>query len=335
MPAKFITLKNKHLQVTITNYGARLVGLLTLGKDGTLVDVVAGFKTVDEYEQATSPYYGATIGRFANRIAKGRFSLNGISYMLPVNNGPNCLHGGGGIHAKVWDILDVQDQSITMQLYSPNGEDGFPGNVYITVTYMLADNAVVINYEATTDKDTIINLTNHAYFNLNGEGDGDILGHTLQINADSYTPVTQNLIPTGELGTVAHSPFDFRTAKPIGKDIGADHEQLIVARGYDHNYVLNRVEGQKLTFAAKAIGDKTGIAMAVDTTEPGMQFYTGNFMDGTNTFKGGSKDDFRSTFCLETQHFPDSPNQPAFPSTLLSAGQVFRSSSVYRFGVVE
>jgi aldose 1-epimerase len=333
MQGKFITLKNKHLQATITNYGARLVGLLAPDKDGNQVDVVAGFKSVDEYEKATSPYYGATIGRFANRIANGQFNLDGKSYQLPVNNGPNCLHGGGGIHAKVWDILDAQDQYIVMQVFSPNGEDGFPGDMHIKVTYTLIDNALMIDYEGTTDRDTVVNLTNHAYFNLNGEGDGNILNHTLQINADAYTRINENLIPIGKLAAVAHSPFDFRVAKAIGEHIEADHEQLTIAHGYDHNYVLNKVEGQKLTYAAKAVGNKTGIAMEVHTTEPGMQFYTGNFMDGTNTFKGGSKDEFRSMFCLETQHFPDSPNQPTFPSTLLSPGLVFKSSSMYRFGL--
>jgi len=334
MQAKFITLKNKYLQATITNYGARLVGLLTADKDGNQVDVVAGFKSVKEYENASSPYYGATIGRFANRIAKGKFSLNSKTYQLPVNNGTNCLHGGGGVHNKVWDILDEQDQCIVMQLFSPDGENGFPGNMYIKVTYTLNDSAVMIDYEATTDSDTVVNLTNHAYFNLNGEGSGNILGHTLQINADTYTPINENLIPTGELATVAHSPFDYRVAKAIGRDIETGYEQLTLARGYDHNYVLNKVDGQNPTFAAKAIGDKTGVTMEVQTTEPGMQLYTGNFMNGTNTFKGGSKDDFRSTFCLETQHFPNSPNQPAFPSTVLGAGQVFKSSSVYSFGII-
>jgi aldose 1-epimerase len=333
MQAKFITLKNKHLQVTITNYGARLVGLQTADKDGKQVDVVAGFSSVDEYLKATSPYYGATIGRFANRIAKGQVTLNGITYQLPVNNGPNCLHGGGGLHAKVWDILDAQDQYIVMQVFSPDGEDGFPGDLTVKVTFTLNDNAILIDYEATTDRDTFINLTNHAYFNLNGEGSGDILGHTMQINANAYTRVNEDLIPTGKLAAVAHSPFDFRETKTIGGHINNEHEQLTIGRGYDHNYVLNKPEGQKMTFAAKATGETSGITMEVLTTEPGMQFYTGNFMNGTNTFKGGSQDDFRTTFALETQHFPDSPNQPHFPSTLLKPDAPFKSSTLYRFGI--
>ncbi|MES2278785.1 MAG: aldose epimerase family protein [Bacteroidota bacterium] len=333
MQAKIITLKNKYLQATITNYGARLTGLITPDKNGNPIDVAAGFATVDAYLKATAPYYGATIGRFGNRIANGQFTLNDITYQLPVNNGPNTLHGGSGFHDKVWEIADAQDQYAVFTLFSPDGEDGFPGDMRVKVVYTLIDNALLIDYEATTKKDTVVNLTNHAYFNLNGEGSGDVLEHSMQINADAYTRVNENLIPTGKLSAVALTPFDFRQPKTIGERIDAEHDQLIIARGYDHNYVLNKTEGQKLSLAAKAIGNKTGISMEVLTTEPGMQFYTGNFMDGTNTFKGGSKDDFRRAFCLETQHFPDSPNQPNFPSTVLSPGGMFKSSSMYRFGV--
>lgn len=333
MQAKILTLKNKYIQATITNYGARVTRLIVNDKDGNPVDVVAGFATVDDYLKATAPYYGATIGRFANRIANGQFTLNDKLYVLPVNNGPNCLHGGSGFHDKVWEIAEAQDQFAAMTLFSPHGEDGFPGDLKVKVIFTLIDNALLIDYEATTDRDTVVNLTNHAYFNLNGEGSGGILDHRMQINAAAYVRVNENLIPTGKLSAVAMSPFDFREPQTIGKCIEADHEQLKIARGYDHTYVLNKTAGQKMSPAAKVVGDKTGIVMEVSTTEPGMQFYTGNFMDGTNTFKGGSTDDFRTTFALETQHFPDSPNQPTFPSTLLSKGGMFKSSTMYRFGV--
>lgn len=335
MQAKFITLKNKQLKVSLTNYGARIASLTTADKNGNMVDVVAGFDSVDTYIKATSPYYGATIGRFANRIANARFSLNGIDYQLPVNNGPNSLHGGSGFHAKVWDIIDGSDEHVTMQLFSPNGEDGYPGDMYVKITFSITDNALLIAYEAKTDRDTVVNLTNHAYFNLNGEGTGSILNHSLTINANAYTRINENLIPTGTIASVNGSPFDFRETQTIGKCIDTPHEQLQLARGYDHNYVLNKTntDTDELTLAAKAVGDKSGIYLEVHTTEPGMQLYTGNFMNGTNTFKGGAKDDFRTTFCLETQHFPDSPNQPAFPSTVLSAGAIFKSSSLYRFGI--
>jgi aldose 1-epimerase len=233
----------------------------------------------------------------------------------------------------VWDILDAGDQHVTMQLFSPNGEDGYPGDMYVKVTFSLNDSALLIDYEATSDRDTIVNLTNHAYFNLNGEGSGDVLGHTVQINAHAYTRINENLIPTGKIASVAGTPFDFREAKTIGERIEAQHEQLLFARGYDHNYVLNKSATQKLTAAAKATGDKTGIQLEVLTTEPGMQFYTGNFMDGASTFKGGAKDNMRTAFCFETQHFPDSPNQPTFPSTVLSAGAVFKSSSLFKVGI--
>jgi aldose 1-epimerase len=332
MKAKFITLKNKFITATITNYGARLAGLLVPDKDGRLVDVVAGFKTVNAYLKSTTPYYGATIGRFANRIALGKFSLNGVDYQLPVNNGPNSLHGGSGFHSKVWDINEAGDDFIVMHYFSPDGEDGYPGDLEVKVTYRLTDIALEINYEAISQSDTIINLTNHAYFNLNGEGSGNILGHTLQINANAYTRINQYLVPTGQLAAVANGPFDFRLPKTIGQHIDAEHEQLQFARGYDHNYVLDKTNPGDLALAAKATGDLTGISMEVMTTEPGMQLYTGNFMTGNNTFKCGAKDGFRTTFCLETQHFPDSPNHPAFPSTVLKAGEIFKSSSIYRFG---
>lgn len=333
MQAKLITLRNKFIEATFTNYGARITGLITPDKQGKPVDVVAGFATVNDYIQATSAYYGPTIGRYANRIAGGKFILNDMTYQLPINNGPNCLHGGGGLHNKVWEITDEQEDRISMRILSPDGEDGFPGDMEVKVTFTLKDKDWIIDYEATSNKDTVINLTNHAYFNLNGEGTGAISGHYMQINADSYTPVDANLIPTGDFEAVANTPFDFRQPKAIGQQIDADNEQIKKGNGYDHNYVLNKNRTHELSLAARATGEKSGIVMEVLTTEPGMQFYTGNFMDGTNIFKDGAPDSRRTTFALETQHFPDSPNQPAFPSTLLKPGMVFKSTTIYRFGV--
>ncbi|GAB3920134.1 aldose epimerase family protein [Mucilaginibacter myungsuensis] len=333
MEAQILTLENEHLQVNLTNYGARITGLITKDKAGNPVDVVAGFATVDDNLNAKAPYYGATIGRFANRIAKGQFTLNGEQYQLPINNGENALHGGSGFNNKVWDIIDSDEQYAVMQHHSEDMEDGYPGDMKVVVVFTIDGATLRIDYEATTNKDTIINLTNHAFFNLNGEGEGDILGHSMQINADRFTPITGNLIPTGELASLDGSVFDFRSAKAIGQDINADDEQLRFGQGYDHNYVLNKTSEDELSFAAKAIGDITGISVEVFTTEPGMQLYTGNFMDGQNTFKGGAKDIRRTCFCLETQHFPDSPNQPDFPSTVLKHGDEFRSTTEYRFGV--
>lgn len=331
--AQIITLKNQFIAVTITNYGARWVGLITADKNGKPTDVVAGFKTIADYEQATSPYYGPTIGRFANRIANGSFTLDGETYHLPINNGLNALHGGGGWHNKIWEIINADEHQVSMKYTSPDGEDGFPGEMEVKVTYKLDGNAISINYEATTSKTTVVNLTNHAYFNLNGEGAGNILNHSIQINADAFVPVNENLIPSGELRLVDDTPFNFKTAEKIGARINIDEEQLNFGRGYDHTYVLTKAKDDELSFAAKAVGEQSGISLEIETTEPGMQFYTGNFMDGTNIFKSGVKDDFRTTFALETQHFPDSPNQPGFPSTVLHPGEVFRSVTVYRFGI--
>jgi len=335
MQAKIITLKNKHLQVTLTNYGARITGLITQDKNSNPVDVVVGFNSIDGYLRSTSPYYGAIVGRYANRIANGRFTLNDQTYQLTVNKAGNCLHGGHGFHDKLWHITDGGDELLAMKYFSPSGEDGFPGDLTVQVTYRLKENALFINFEATTTKDTVINLTNHAFFNLNGEGSGSILNHKMQILANAYTRINENMIPTGAIASVAGSPFDFREAHTIGEHIDAEHPQLNHADGYDHNYILIKSDSNGLTPAAKVTGDLTGIDLEVYTTEPGVHFYTGNFMDGTNTFKGGAKDDFRTAFALETQHFPDSPNQPTFPSTKLSVGEVFKSTTVFRFSVAE
>jgi aldose 1-epimerase len=330
-------LKNKTgACAAITNYGGRLVSLVVPDKDGKPVDVVVGFKNVQDYVSSTEPYFGATIGRVGNRIAKGKFSLDGKAYTLFTNNGPNTLHGGKkGYQDVVWDASQPNDSTVQLKYLSKDGEEGFPGNLDITVLYTLtANNALKIDYHATTDQKTVVNLTNHAFFNLNGEGSGTINEHLLQINADKYTPVDATLIPTGKLEPVEGTPFDFRRPTAIGKRIDTVHNrQLKNGNGYDHNFVLTEHDPATLHEAAEATGDKSGIVMKVYTTEPGLQFYGGNFMQGKNTFKSGAKDDFRTAFCLETQHFPDAPNQKIFPSIILEPGREYKTSTVYAFSV--
>jgi aldose 1-epimerase len=302
---------------------------------GVQTDVIVGFSSVDQYIQSTEPYFGATIGRYGNRIAKGKFILDGASYSLSINNGVNSLHGGKkGFQDVVWDTRQLNEQSIVFSYLSKDMEEGYPGNLKVKVIYNLTDaNELKISYEATTDKNTVVNLTNHAFFNLNGEGSGTILNHQLQINANLYTPVDSTLIPKGKHESVAKTPFDFTKFSAIGKRITDNHEQLKNGKGYDHNYVLNDRNGNQMHHAATVEGDESGIIMEVFTIEPGLQFYSGNFMKSKNTFKGGSKDDFRTAFCLETQHFPDSPNQPSFPSTVLNPGMLYNTSSVYKFSI--
>ncbi|HXH99387.1 MAG TPA: aldose epimerase family protein [Sphingobacteriaceae bacterium] len=334
-PTDLFYLKNKNgITATITNYGGRIVGLLVPDKDGKLVDVVVGFDSVEKYKSSKEPYFGALIGRYGNRLAKGKFVLDGKTYTLFTNNGPNTLHGGKkGFQSVVWDARQIDNQTLELTYLSKDMEEGFPGNLNVKVTYSLTNNnELKIDYEATTDKKTVVNLTNHAFFNLNGEGSGTILDHKLQINADHYTPVDTTLIPTGKNVTVSNTPFDFINETAIGQRINDENSQLKNGKGYDHNYVLNN-STSGLTSAAKVTGDKTGVVMEVLTKEPGLQFYSGNFMKSKNTFKGGAKDDFRTAFCLETQHFPDSPNQPGFPSTVLSPNQTYKTNSIYKFSV--
>ncbi|RYY10086.1 MAG: galactose mutarotase, partial [Chitinophagaceae bacterium] len=328
----FVIKNNKGMAAAITNYGGRLVGLSVPGKNDSAVDVVVGFKSVSDFVNSTEAYFGATIGRYGNRIAKGKFTLDGKEYSSSINNPPNTLHGGKkGFQAVVWNAQQDNDSTLELRYISKDGEEGYPGNLAVKVTYTLgSDNSLAIDYYAETDKKTVINLTNHAFFNLNGEGSGSILNHVLQVNADRYTPVDSTLIPTGKLVPVAGTPFDFKKPVAIGSRIDVKNEQLKNGKGYDHNFVLN---GAGLKHAATISGDKTGIVMDVYTIEPGLQFYSGNFMAGKNTFKTGAKDEFRTAFCLETQHFPDSPNQPSFPSTELNPGQTYRTNSVYKFSV--
>lgn len=332
--AQQYTLTNRHgLKAVFTNYGGRMVSLLVPDKNGKLTDVVVGLADAAAYEKATEPYFGATIGRFGNRIANGKFTLDGKEYTLATNNGPNTLHGGKkGFQYVMWQANQVNNQTLELTYTSPDGEENFPGDLNVKVTYTLTDdNELKMDYEATTNKKTVVNLTNHAFFNLNGEGSGTILNHVLQINADKYTPVDATLIPTGKIEPVAGTPFDFRQPKTIGQDIEAINEQLKNGGGYDHSFVLNKNQGTGLNMAAQVKGDKSGIIMDVLTEEPALQFYSGNFMQSKNTFKGGAKDDFRTAFCLETQHYPDSPNQPTFPSTVLEPGQTYKTTSVYKF----
>lgn len=317
--------------LNITNYGCRIVSLVVKTKNGDPIDVVLGFDSMDGYLNASEVYYGATIGRFANRIANGKFTLAGNDYELAINNEPNHLHGGpSGFHTKVWKVESQTENRIELSYFSPDGEEGYPGNLQVKTSFELTEeNEVRISYEAETDEATIINLTNHAYFNLNGQGSGTILNHVLQINADLFSVVDESLIPTGS-APVVDSPFDFRLPKRIGEHIRDDHEQLKFGNGYDHNYVLPG-SAESLPLVARVEADKSGIIMEVLTDQPGMQFYTGNFMKGDNLIKGHVPDDFRSAFCLETQHFPDSPNHAEFPSTVLEPGEIFESVTVYRF----
>jgi aldose 1-epimerase len=332
--ALYILKDHNGMEAAITNYGGRLVSLLVPDKSGKLTDVVVGFKSVRDYINSTEPYYGATIGRYANRIAKGRFSLNGKQYTLFKNNGPNTLHGGKkGFQAVVWNAKQLNDSALELTYRSPDMEEGFPGNLDVTVMYFLGDNSFTCDYRATTDKPTVVNLTNHAYFNLNGEGSGTILNHTLEINADRYTPIDSTMIPIGVLAPVAGTPFDFRTPEKIGARINDNNQQLLFGKGYDHNFVLNTTKGVAMKHAATVTGDLSGIIMEVYTDQPGLQFYTGNFMAGKNTFSDGSKDEHRTAFAMETQHFPDSPNQPNFPTTELKPGVAYHTTTEYKFSV--
>lgn len=332
---KLFQLTNKNgAKLYVTNYGARVVALIVPNRAGEFTDVVLGYDSLKSFQKNGEPFFGAIIGRYGNRIAKGKFSLAGKSYQLQLNDGVNTLHGGtDGFYAKVWEAKQLDQQQIEMSYLSKDGEAGYPGNVNVKVVYTLADdNSLKIDYSATTDKETILNLTNHAYFNLNGEGNGTILDHELTIAADGYTPVDKTLIPTGKIEPVKGTPFDFTTAKVIGKDIEAANEQLKSGKGYDHNFVLNKNDGSSPVAIVKS--PKTGIVMEVYTTEPGLQFYSGNFLTGVDKDgKGGKSYPFRSAFCLETQHFPDSPNQPNFPSTVLKPGQTYSTSTTYKFEV--
>jgi aldose 1-epimerase len=348
---KLYKLTNSHgMQVHITNYGATITSIIVPDRKGTMRDVALGYHHVEGYINAIDrPYFGSIVGRFGNRIAGGKFSIGDQEYKLNTNNGSNHLHGGNmGFDKVVWEARptgDTEWKGVALNYRAKDGEEGYPGNLDVTVTYKLTDNnEIIIDYLATTDKTTPVNLTQHTYFNLNGEGEGDILGHELRINADRYTPVNETSIPTGELATVEGTPFDFRTAKPIGRDIGEDHQQLKFGIGYDHNWVLNEAAEPNsslatrdqqnsipLRLAAELYEPTSGRLLTIWTQEPGLQFYSGNFLDGRLIGKSGKPYLHRGGLCLETQHFPDSPNQPNFPTTLLQPDKKYQTRTVFRF----
>ncbi|MGA2544714.1 MAG: aldose epimerase family protein [Verrucomicrobiota bacterium] len=332
-PVNLYTLRNGHgVEVRLTNYGGIVTSWLVPDRQGRLGDVVLGYDALDGYLKAT-PYFGCLVGRYCNRIAKGRFILNGVTRQLAVNNGPNCLHGGlRGFDKVVWQAaprLTPDGPAVELSYLSPDGEEGFPGNLRVQAVYLLTrDNGLRLDFTATTDQDTIVNLTQHAYFNLAGRG--DILNHALQINADQFTPVDSSQIPTGRLQAVAGTPFDFRKPAAIGARIDENDDQLKFGGGYDHNWVANKPP-DKLDVVARVTERTSGRALEVLSTQPGVQFYSGNFLDGTITGKGGWVYQRRHAFCLETQHFPDSINHPNFPTTVLKPGQTWRHTILCRF----
>ncbi|HET9742559.1 MAG TPA: aldose epimerase family protein [Terriglobales bacterium] len=323
------TLKSPKIEAQIMTYGGIVVSLKTPDRNGKEADIVLGFDSLDQYEKENTPYFGAIIGRYANRIAHGEFKLDGKTYHVPKNDGDNALHGGTkGFNKAVWKAREIKN-GIELTHVSPDGDQGFPGTLTAIVRYTLVSNTLRIDYSATTDKDTVVNLTNHSYFNLKGQGNGDILEHVMKINAADFTPVNPQLIPTGEIKSVAGTPFDFRKPTPIGARINDDNEQLKLAHGYDDNWVLSN-KG-KFVEAAEVYEPTTGRVLQVFTDQPGIQFYTGNFLDGTLTGKDGKVYQRRSAFALETQHYPDSPNHPDFPSTELKPGQRYRTITEFRF----
>lgn len=335
-PVKLYFLRNKkNMQAAITNYGGRIVSLLVPDKSGRLTDVVIGHDNIKSYLSVSESYFGALIGRYGNRIANGSFTIEGEKFQLSLNNGINTIHGGKkGFHAQVWQAKMIADDALELTYISKAMEEGFPGNLHVKVIYKLTeDNELKISYEANTDASTIVNLTNHSYFNLNGEGSGTILNHSLQIFANQYTPVNGKLIPTGKVEAVENTPFDFNIPKTIGRDIKNDDWQLKSGKGYDHNFVLYKNTKKEMSRAAIVKGDRSGIVMDVYTEEPGIQFYSGNFMSSKKVLKTKTRDDYRTAFCLETQHFPDSPNQPIFPSALLKKDETYNTHTIYKFSV--
>jgi aldose 1-epimerase len=333
---KKYTLTNKNgMKVEVINFGGIITSLTAPDRNGKYEDIVLGFTKPEGYFDGNPYYFGALIGRYGNRIANAKFTLEGKAYEIDKNDGPNSLHGGKeGFHTRFWNIEEVKDAkfpTLKLSYTSADGEEGYPGKLTTTVFYTLTDdNALEISYEAETDKPTVVNLTQHSYFNLSGNFTKTITDHELQINADQFLPVNETLIPTGEQKAVKGTPFDFTISKPIGKDISAEDDQLKKGKGYDHNWILN---GKGLRSIAKVYHQGTGRLMEVFTDEPGVQFYSGNFLDGKFDTKTGGKNEFRTGFCLETQHFPDSPNHSSFPSTELNPGQKYQSKTIYKFSV--
>jgi aldose 1-epimerase len=324
------TISDGKLEAKVITYGGILTELKAPDKNGAMADVVLGFDNLDDYVKKNDPHFGGTIGRYANRIAHGQFQLDGKTYNIPKNNGENALHGGPiGFDKHVWQAKQIS-KGVELTYLSPDGDQGFPGNMKTIVRYTIEGDALKIDYSATTDKDTVVNLTNHSYFNLKGEGSGDTLQHKLQIHAQRYTPVDENLIPTGELAPVKDTPFDFQLPHAVGERINVPDSQLKLGVGYDHNYVLEN--NGKLTKIAEAYESESGRVLSVLTTEPGVQFYSANHLDGVKG-KHGHTYNKNEAICLETQHYPDSPNHPAFPSTELKAGKTFHSTTVYQLSV--
>jgi aldose 1-epimerase len=330
--ALYVLTNAKGMEVCITNYGGRIVSVMAPDREGKPTDVVLGYDNIDAY-LASAGNFGALIGRYGNRIAQGQFTLDGVDYQLPRNNNGHCLHGGPeGFHAQVWDATQTDNHTLVLKYKSVDGEAGFPGNLDVKVTYTLTDdNALDILYEATTDKATVVNLTNHSYFNLSGVPGSQILDHTVMINADNITAVDSLLIPY-EIAPVEGTPLDLRKPIPVGQKIDDDYDQLNKGRGYDHNWVLN-THGDVKQLAARVVSPTSGIVLEVYTNEPGVQFYTGNFMDGKDTGKFGVVYPHRGALCLETQHYPDSPNHPDFPTTVLRPGEKYVSECMYKFSV--
>lgn len=334
---RLAVLSNKNgAEATVLNYGAKIVSLMVPDKKGDLVDIVLGHNNLQEYLNSEEPYFGAVCGRTGNRIAKGKFSLHGKEYNLAINNGPNNLHGGiKGFNAVVWEMEQLDPQTVKLSYMSPDGEEGFPGNLLTKITYRLTDeNTFEIEYKAGSDQTTIVNLTNHSYFNLSGAGDPSINDHLLTIHATKYLPTDNTAIPYGDPTPVAETPFDFTTEHAIGERIDEDFEQLHFGKGYDHTFVFDKKEGE-YEHALTCVSPKTGIQMDIYTTEPGVQLYTGNWMTGNFEGKLGHRYPARSAVCFETQHFPDSINKPEYPSVILKAGDKFRSKTVHKFSIKE
>lgn len=331
------TLKNKNgLEITVTNFGARVVEFFAPDKDGHFEDIVLGHDCIDKYVNFTGErFLGATIGRYGNRISEGKFTLDSVQYQLPTNDRPNSLHGGTkGFDMVVWDVKQVSPGKLELTYLSKDGEEGYPGNMDVKMTYELTENnEFIVTHHATTDKRTVINLTHHSFFNLHGAGNGTINDHELMLNADKFTPVNGVLIPTGEQLTVEGTPMDFRKPTLIGERVDNDYEQLKFGHGYDHNWILTRQSKNNLELAATVYEPKSGRFLEVFTTEPGIQFYGGNFFDGTEIGKGGKSYERRASLALETQHFPDSPNHADFPSTVLSPGEEYHHVCVYKVTV--
>ncbi len=326
-------IKNKNgVVVQLTNYGARIVTAFTPDKNGVFDDIVIGYDSAEDFINKPNMYYGTTVGRFGNRIANAKFELDGVEYNLHVNNGPNCLHGGkDGFDRKLWDTKIIDESSIEFATVSPDMDEYFPGKLSIRIVYALSDsNELKIEYFAFTDKKTHVNLTNHVYFNLGGNGSGSIEDHLLQIHADQFTPYDEHAVPTGEIRKVEGTPLDFRKLKRIGDEIDSDYEQIVKGAGYDHNFVINEPNPKKAF--ARVEDPKTGRALEAYTNEPGVQLYTANWLE--DTYKSGKKHTRRDAFCLETQHFPDSPNKPEFPSTILDVNEEYYSVCVYKFTTI-